>query len=170
MIVLTIFAIMTGILVADIPNFREKSSLDLTASEVSTYIRGAQVYGAAQKGGEAAYYSINFDKGFSKFNLSEDENIQEKYKIKGFQISEISINGLDSSPCSATPDRISIQFKVNDYLSSVGTQLEPEIKVDSDSCGSFFDVQIKIASIRDSASSKCVRIYNNGQIAPVACD
>jgi len=170
MVVLTIFAIMTTILIADIPNFREKSSLDLTVSEVATYIRGAQVYGAAQKGGGSTYYSMNFTVGSSNFDLTEGGDSQENYEIKGFKIGGVGISGLESSSCPASPDNISIQFKVNNYLGSIGTQLEPEIKVNNVNCDSFSYVEIKIVSTRDSASYKCVRVYNNGQIAPVTCD
>lgn len=49
-VVMAIFLIITAVVIADIPNFRQKSSLDLTANEVATYIRGGQVFGISQKG------------------------------------------------------------------------------------------------------------------------
>ena len=49
MVVVAIFVIATGIVLANLPAFRNKSSLDLTAQEVATGIRQAQVYGAGTR-------------------------------------------------------------------------------------------------------------------------
>ena len=50
MVVIVIFTITTGIVLANLPAFRDKASLDLVAQEVATVIRQAQVYGAAVRG------------------------------------------------------------------------------------------------------------------------
>ncbi|KKS77556.1 MAG: hypothetical protein UV64_C0006G0011 [Parcubacteria group bacterium GW2011_GWC1_43_11b] len=43
-VVIAIFTIVTGIVLANLPGFRSKTSLDLMAQEVALQIRGAQLY------------------------------------------------------------------------------------------------------------------------------
>lgn len=176
-VVMAIFLIITGVVLVDIPNFREKSALELTVSEVATYIRGAQVYGAVQKGGtgDAVSYGIALSKGVSNFSLFKNSGsgttTEESYKINGFQINDISIEGLEGeSLCSFDFEGISIMFKVNDYSSGIGTQLEPTISVGGDSCGNFSLVKIKITPVAKNDPAKCVLVYNNGQISPATCN
>ncbi len=173
MVVIAIFAIMTGILVADLPNFREKSSLDLTVSEVATYIRGAQVYGSAQVGaGEGSVsYEIKIDKNSSTFGLYQEgvSNAKETYEIKGFKFVDILVKDNDPSP-SCNLGAIKIRYSPNTYTANIGTNLE----------ASFFDqgddliedveyVDIKIRGIRNKLDG-CLRVYQNGQIVNVACE
>ena len=42
-VVIAIFGIVTTIILANLPTFRDRSSLDLVAQEVAINIRGAQV-------------------------------------------------------------------------------------------------------------------------------
>lgn len=172
MVVIAIFAVMTGILVADLPNFREKSSLDLTVSEVATYIRGAQVYGSAQVGaGEGSVsYEIKIDEDSSKFGLYQVgvTNPKEPYEIKGFKFVDILKRQNGYNYCDI--NTIKIRYSPNTYTANIGTNLE----------ASFFDqgddliedveyVDIKIRGIRNKLDG-CLRVYQNGQIVNVACD
>ena len=45
MVVLSIFVIMMAVVLANLPSFREKTTLDLIAQEIAITIRQAQVYG-----------------------------------------------------------------------------------------------------------------------------
>ncbi len=174
-VVMTIFLIITAVVIADIPNFREKSSLDLTVSEVATYLRGAQVYSASQKGGEAGtVYGIHLDKDSSNFFLfknDKEEPHEEDYEINGFKITKIAV--IYDKPNNNNPfEMIDIVFQANDYTSSIGTQLEASI-AENYNGGNLSDqfqyVEIKISSTRDNDSGSCIRIYHNGQITPAEC-
>ena len=50
MVVLTIFTIMTGVVLANLPQFRDQAALQLIAEDVALAIRQAQVYGGATRG------------------------------------------------------------------------------------------------------------------------
>ena len=50
-VVIGIIIIMTGVILANLPQFRSKISLDLVAQEVAITVRQAQVYGIATKTG-----------------------------------------------------------------------------------------------------------------------
>ena len=45
LVVIGIFTLVTGVVMASLPQFREKTLLDLTAQQMATIIRQAQVYG-----------------------------------------------------------------------------------------------------------------------------
>jgi prepilin-type N-terminal cleavage/methylation domain-containing protein len=49
MVVISIFVIITGVVLANVPSFRNKTSLDLVAEEVALAIRQTQVYGIGTK-------------------------------------------------------------------------------------------------------------------------
>lgn len=186
-VVMAIFLIITAVVVADIPNFRNKSSLDLIISEVATYIRSAQVYGAAQRGGPVSGstnvfgINLNTNPGSNEnFYLFKNEKPvptnkpEEFYDIKGFQIKELTVIKKDGSPDLYS--QIDIVYKTNDYSISIGTVLEPKIYDNYDpnypdaDIGDFYYLEVKISATRSSISPKCLRIYNNGQIAPASCN
>ena len=172
-VVMAIFLIITSVVLTDIPSFREKSSLDLTVSEVATYVRGAQVYGAAQKGGGSGIttYTIKFTAGSSSFDLYKNDGVapEESYKINGFKIGSILVDKADNLSCGSDVDNVSIMFNVNDYTSQIGTQLEPKVSVNNADCGNFSYVKMSIVSIRNPLSSQCIGVYRNGQITPASC-
>lgn len=171
-VVITIFLIITMVVIADIPNFRDKGALELTVSEVATYIRGAQVYGAAQKNKES-FYVIHFTSGGSNFCLLSSaktdcsNDFEERYEIPGFKIGRFfSGNDVFSS------ENIDIVFQSNDYSATIGTKLEPSFYYDYNNLNianipNYLGVEI--VSVRDSSLSYCVRIYGNGQITPAQC-
>ena len=53
MVVLSIFTIMPGVVLANLPNFRERTALQLVAQKLSLTIREAQVYGVGVKASSA---------------------------------------------------------------------------------------------------------------------
>lgn len=174
-VVISIFLIVTAVVFVDIPNFREKSSLDLITSEVATYIRGAQVYGAAQRSGEAGgpiVYGLSFSTNSQSFSLFKDDklSIQENYELHGFNITGLKIIGADNNP--SPQSNLDIVFQASDYVGGLGTRLEPEVFSNYSSDASplgFNFVEIKISSLRSGALERCVLVYNNGQIAPAPC-
>jgi prepilin-type N-terminal cleavage/methylation domain-containing protein len=48
-VVIAIFTVMTGILLANLPQFRDQTNLDLIAHQIAIDIRQAQVYGVSTK-------------------------------------------------------------------------------------------------------------------------
>ncbi|MFA6476548.1 MAG: prepilin-type N-terminal cleavage/methylation domain-containing protein [Candidatus Paceibacterota bacterium] len=171
-VVLAIFFVITAIVIADIPNFSSKSSLDLTTSEVATYIRGAQVYGASQKGGVAVVYGIHLDSGANSFYLFKNSKAtkEETYDITGFKVSAIKISPLQPTP----PSSIDVVFKANDYSNVTGTSLEPMVYNNyvgsgSVSIANFISAEITITSDKGSVGSRCIKVYGNGQITIESC-
>ncbi len=168
MVVITIFLIITATVIVDIPNFRNKSALDLTASEVATYIRGAQVYGISRKAGVSNYVihlaiGPNTADNFYLFEESSTDH-QEDYRLEGYYIDSIkgdssgNINFLDISYLSQT------------YETSFATNLSPTFKQNGSPLPDDYYFQIEIRSIRSSSEpGKCVFVYKNGQITIGSC-
>lgn len=173
MVVIAIFAIMTGILVADLPNFREKSSLDLTVSEVATYIRGAQVYGSAQVGAGSGpvSYEIKIEENSSTFGLYQEGvgDAKETYEIKGFKFVNILKRQNGSNSCDIST--IKIRYSPNTYTANIGTNLEASFyNVNNTEISGVEYVDIMIKGNRNPNLSGCLRVYQNGQIVNVACE
>lgn len=173
MVVIAIFAIMTGILVADLPNFREKSSLDLTVSEVATYIRGAQVYGSAQVGADSGpvSYEIKIEENLPIFGLYQEgvSNAKETYEIKGFKFVDILKRQNGFNYCDIST--IKIRYSPNTYTANIGTNLEASFyDVSGDVIEDVEYVDIMIKGNRNPNLSGCLRVYQNGQIVNVACE
>lgn len=174
MIVLAIFAIMTAVLVTDIPNFRNKSTLDLTVSDVATSIRGAQVYSAAQVGStntNKVRYQLSFNSnGADHFSLFKDSNETSIGLNGGFQITDIIL--VDSSgdkDCDIST--LDVTYEANPYTQSLGTALEAQAFINGPTPDPtpFNYADIKIQSMKNDALSRCVRIYSNGQITIAGC-
>ncbi|MFA5000797.1 MAG: type II secretion system protein [Candidatus Paceibacterota bacterium] len=163
-VVIAIFLIITAVVMTDIPNFREKSSLDLTVSEVATYIRGAQVYGTAKLVGTGGGYGVRLSSGSPSFYLFQGSNPDtsfESYELKGFKIGQ-----LNDDDCSS----VDIVYPGGDYRTSFESNLIPQFSGEGTSCRLTDFVKIEIVSQRGSGSSKCVFVYKNGQITIGACD
>ena len=62
-VVLAIFGIITAILVPNIPQLRDKTSVDLVAQSVALHIRGAQVYGIGTRVDSGVSGGVNFRSG-----------------------------------------------------------------------------------------------------------
>lgn len=170
-VVLTIFMIITAVVISDIPNFRDKSSLELRASEIATYIRGAQNYSLAKKIGSNSsvdYYQICFDLvNPSVFYLRPiliggsvplcmglpSGQYEEKYEIAGYK--------LDLSPNSKI-----INFEGSSG-NGIGTNLTPKFSPQLESGNK---LQIKITKISNPNESKCVYVFPNGQITIGNCE
>lgn len=165
-VVITIFLIITATVMTDIPNFKNKSALDLTVGEVATYIRGAQVYGKAQVGcSSGCNYGIHLATGIgvlNNFYLYKDGSgsPQENYQLEGFYIESIT----DDKGGSVSS--LDIEYPSQTYLSSFATDLSPKFKNHDDD----YYFKIEIRSVRNSSESGgCIFVYKNGQITVDSC-
>jgi prepilin-type N-terminal cleavage/methylation domain-containing protein len=63
LVVISIFTIMTAVVLANLPNFRERTALQLVAQKMSLTIREAQVYGVGVKSFDTDFpsHGIHFD-------------------------------------------------------------------------------------------------------------
>ncbi len=181
--VTAIFLIITGIILANAPQFRDRLSIDLVANEMAINIRGAQVYGAATKssilqvGNNNIYpsFGIHFNKSENnKFvlygaNLSEnthgsDGNFQpeqegysteEVYLLpQGFLIADLFIG--DSQDVS----NLDILYR-RPKLDAEFYYEDLTTACDKGDCPM---VSVVIQSVKENKKKKIV-IYNNGQIA-----
>lgn len=181
-VVLGIVAIMTAIVLMNLPQMKGGLSIDLVAQEIAIYIRGAQVYSRATKiistsASLPSYrsYGLHFSaQDENKFFLwadkdgsvddknnpdyvwdpSLDGQPQENYDLpKGFSISKIFCsNGLDS----VSLNKIDIVFKLPD----------PEANFaeggDNNCIGKVFTgICLKSPNLEQY---RLIKTYNNGQI------
>ncbi len=79
MVVVGIFFIITGVVLVNVPDFREKTSVDLVAQDIAVTIRSAQVFGVGTKAldGDVVPYGVYLSSSPSrnnKFVLFADQN------------------------------------------------------------------------------------------------
>lgn len=183
LVVLTIFIIMLGVVLANFPAFRDKTALQLIAQEIATTIRQAQVYGigtrAAGTGTAFQSYGLYFDVGFGadkkSFILFSDSDIAdkeyggdlncfpgsecvEKFTIRGG--AEIDdIKGCNISGCDLTvPLSFTILFQ----------RFYPEAGFfDSGTpiSGGISYARIIVKSTRNQDDKRCIDVWNTGQIS-----
>jgi type II secretory pathway pseudopilin PulG len=83
LVVTAIFMIMTATVLANLPSFRQKSSLELVAQEVALVVRQAQAYGSitrvANLGSSSAFPSYGI-----YFNLDSSGETAGPYNDQGF--------------------------------------------------------------------------------------
>lgn len=160
-VVLAIVAIMTAIVLMNLPQMKGGLSIDVVAQEIAIYIRGAQVYSRATKASGQDYnsYGLHFDQGLAKFFLwADDGDIDtikyyedgqdlksENYELPaGFKISKLFCS--DGNPL----DSLDIMFRLPD----------PEAYFSETAC-------ILASVCLQSANTEQWRVietYNNGQI------
>ena len=176
LVVITIFLIMTAVVMANFPAFRDRTALQLIAQEIATTIRQAQVYGIGTRaaGTEFQPHGIYLDlRQTNPFGLDNKSFILYADKVgstKGYDatdqtVEKFAIRGaaeiVNLQVCSAScsdpdPKKLDILFQ----------RFYPEAK--------FFDsgaelsgvsyVRIVIKSTRDPSNTRWVDIWNTGQI------
>ena len=189
MVVVTgIFVMVTGVVMANLPKFRNQASLDLTAQEVALSIREAQVYGTATKvsGGEYPSYGIHFDiknstanKNFVLFaddgNRVFDPGIDpgdgcgltvgeclERYALDGpFYILKICTNDGSNEECITYNDGVDISLDLV-YRRPFP---EPSICVDGNSNDCDYTNATIVIGSPQGDESKLIKVWNNGQIS-----
>ncbi|MEK7208636.1 MAG: prepilin-type N-terminal cleavage/methylation domain-containing protein [Patescibacteria group bacterium] len=169
MVVLTIFGIMTAVVLANFPAFRDKTALDLIAQEIATTIRQAQVYGIGTRSAGAdpstqfSAYGIYFDLnpavlGKKNFYLYADKNPNDGYSdedpnsvIENFAIrgaAEVKELCNDSNDCTQTLDILFQRFY-------------PEASFINNPGSSYVKIILRSTRINDTRS---IEVWNTGQI------
>lgn len=170
MVVLTIFLIMLGVVMANFPAFRDKTALQLIAQEIATTIRQAQVYGIGTRAAGASsfpayglYFDLSISDGKKSFILYADktgstqgydatDQIVEKFAIRGAAEIE-SLQGCGSSCANLSPQKLDILFQ-RFYPEATFIGLAPAPSY----------VRIVLKSTRTS-DQKWVEVWNTGQIS-----
>lgn len=180
MVVLTIFTIMTGVVMANLPLFRDRSALGLVAEEVALTIRQSQVYGGATK---------SFSSGFPSFGTYFDGGVSNSFIVFGDSKTTGALNKYDTSPaCGAANTECLEQFNLtgvkiiglygcspncslltspNNVFSVLFVRPEPEAKFfDSNgvSLATWSCAKVRLQSLRDTTVAKDVTIWNTGHI------
>ncbi len=161
-VVIAIFGIVTTIILANLPTFRDRSSLDLVAQEVAINIRGAQVFGASGRVQEVVgkpTYRITFNpsdkQSFSLVLLNGKFN--ETYRLSGgFEIESVCLSNTQDTLCSPGSQLIGIQF--------TRPKLEPQFYNGDTLDDSAVEANIVIRSLR-SKETRLVKVWKNGQIS-----
>ena len=87
-VVIAIFMIITGVVLSNLPAFRDQSSLDLVAQEIAINIRGAQSYAM----GSLADTAIDLVYGYAiQFSAAPTEN--KRFKIYALENSDYDLSG-----------------------------------------------------------------------------
>jgi len=159
MVVITIFLIITAVVMADIPNFGRKGALDLTAQEVAGCIRAAQVYGTAEKVvGTTKNDSIGVDfSGGNKIVIYKTSNNEE-----------VEACNLEGYSLSVSGGVTGLTFPSTDYTKMLNSNLEPTFLPESEA-SSLNHVKITVTSLRNN-EQRCVYVFASGQITVGSCD
>ncbi|MCE9628917.1 MAG: type II secretion system GspH family protein [Candidatus Vogelbacteria bacterium] len=182
MVVIGIFLIVTGVILINVPNFREKTSVDLVAQDIAVTIRSSQVFGVGTRAlnGNLVAYGVSLSTDPDKkgrFVLFADlptidykytpgsettcgqstTECQSEYSLNGFTISDIYIYKADGI--------IEPQSQVD--ISFERPKSNPRFCVDEgENCpdNSISKVEIVVESLKEK-KRKVVAVYANGQIA-----
>lgn len=190
MVVVTgIFVMVTGVVLANLPKFRNQASLDLTAQEVALSIREAQVYGTATKVSDGDYpsYGIHFsladntanknfvlfaddgnkvfDSGVEDGDVCDGDNSEclERYALDGpfYVLGLCTDNG--SETCTFFSDGVDISLD----LVYKRPFPEPSICVDGNPGDCNYTNATIIIGSPEGSESKLIKVWNNGQISVI---
>jgi type II secretory pathway pseudopilin PulG len=162
MVVVAIVLMMTAIILNYLPDFRDKSSLDLVAQKIAINIRSAQVYASGGRvtaefaDGEIPSYGLVFKEdapGFVLFanrGANPENDPMEEYVLEGVQIDEIF--------CDRDPGCSEIK------IIYTRPSLEADICLDGDCEDMVSQADIIIRGGR-SERRKIISVYKNGQIS-----
>lgn len=183
MVVLSIFSVITGLVISNVPSLRNRVSVDLVSQNIAINIKSAQSFGTAIRqvnGQTPRSWGIHFnshiedkfilfyvfgqnDKRFDglDFGCSDNTNCFEVYSIRGATVDEYCINFIDSTQCG--------NYSLMD-VSFTRPSLEPEFCARNNYIDSCYGDNISSFSFRVSSSSdlnqeRFLTIYSNGQIS-----
>ena len=185
-VVIAIFGIVTVVVLANLPVFSDRTSLDLVAQEVAIHLRGAQVFGGGGRVGSGSgrpTYGIHFEINNNTFRLFRDNNenltyddkdtckganfldqdceLEQNYTISsGFFIPAIFYKSGSLQPA----DSLDALFR--------RPKLEPVFRLGEDPDATTAELVQIIIKSRRRDECRAVNLYNNGQIAvtPSDCD
>lgn len=183
MVVVAIFLVITGIILVNAPEVREKLSIELVAQEISINVRGTQVYGVATQAlidsdsnqvqfpSYGIYFAEVTDQAFGNkprvFGFSDSTNLQfnpdgvaETYTVPdGYKISSLRYDLGDGWQEAETivigfvRPSPTARFLINDDFNISGVRR----------------VAVVVESLREK-KTKQVSVYSNGQIAVTDVD
>ena len=185
MVVTGIFVVVTGVVLANLPRFRNRASLDLTAQEIALPVREAQVYGTATRVAGDSYpsYGVHFelngvaakkfilcadrdgdkiyDPGAGSCNESDTECLEE-YTLDGqFQILQLFISQGAGTQCYSPGSETAID--------AVYTRPFPEptisLLTNHRDNGSQFTYAGARIGVPGGTGTRDIIIWNNGQIS-----
>lgn len=177
LVVIAIFVIITGVVMMNIPDFRNKSSVEMVAHEVATFVRQAQTYSLSQK--------INVDDSYASFGVYFTKTANANGQIPVIIYAKNSGNNhYDSSaikqeeyllprgfkmeigtyPTGATTyNNASCFFPESGSRQELALDLKPKMFVDGGTSLNG-NISLKISNA-DGSRSRLVIIFTNGQIA-----
>lgn len=181
MVVITIFLIITSVVMGDIPKIGRKGALELTAQEVAGCIRAAQTYGTSARvvdGGSQAgpqpvgasldptgnKIVIFADIGESPNELDGGDSVVETCSLDGYSF---ELLGEGDQPFSDLP--LYLIYAPTNYQVDTMSTLEPSFYNGNGETVTQSFVKIKIKSLRNN-EYWCVRAYANGQIMVGNCE
>ncbi len=167
MVVVAIVLAMTAIVIMYIPQFRDRSALDLVAQEIAITIRSAQVYASGGKipAGEIEAkpsYGVNFSNNDREFRLYTNDPLapglvgstaSTTYKMHAIKISRI---------CTITSGRDSCVDRPS--VDIVYTRPQLGAKIYDDSGDSISATEIFIQADKTQKEKKII-VRSNGQIS-----
>lgn len=171
-VVIGIFLIITGVLIADLPGFRGKSSLDLVAQEIATYIRGAQIYSSATLAPSAQsykYHVLVLNRG-SEFKL-----FSCNYSLcRGGGTDETSRTPLESYSLHQNYEIKNLRGSPGSDLNALKISFErPKMEAifgDNSIVHLYNYVEIKVGvKNNENGPFRCVRVYKIGQVEVLPC-
>jgi len=176
-VVMSIFVIITGVIIADMPSFRDKTAIDLISQEIATTIRQAQVYGIGTReagtgfssygthfnvnpsaGGDKKSFILFADLGTppdEQFTGEPPDKIIERFSVIG-AAEIVSLTGCANSTCSSSEN-------LNNNLDIIFKRFYPEASFIG-GAGNFSYVEIEVQSTRDTSNNRSIQIWDTGQI------
>ncbi|MEX0910386.1 MAG: prepilin-type N-terminal cleavage/methylation domain-containing protein [Candidatus Paceibacterota bacterium] len=177
LVVTAIVLVMSGVIIAYIPQFRDRSSLDLVAQEMALNIRSAQAFAS---GGRVGGSPLGFPNGVPSYGifLTADEGVEENffmftdennsgvydedtdqifetYSLQGVMVKEFRINGGSSATSG------------NVYIVYTRPSLQAKICYNNDCAGETINqLEIVIQGLRSDVT-RTIRVHFNGQISIV---
>ncbi len=173
LVVTAIVLIMSGIIIAYIPQFRDRSSLDLVAQEMALNIRSAQAfasggrvggsidsfagaipsYGISLSAGEDPNFFMFTDEDNSKDFDGEIDKLFEGYDLQGIYVDNFRFN-----------EESSVSTEGDLYIVYTRPRLQAYICYNRECEDTFNQVEITIRGGR-SETTRTIRVHNNGQIS-----
>lgn len=163
LVVLAIFIIMLGVVLANFPAFRDQTALQLIAQEIATTIRQAQVYGigtrSAGAGGAFRSHGLYFDLADKRtFILYADTNSTGGRQTDDTEIEKFAIRGGAEITDLCNESTCGLQI-----LDILFTRFYPEANFPGLSPAPSY-VKIVLKSTRTN-DQKWVEVWNTGQIS-----
>jgi len=172
LVTVSIFTIITGIVLANFPTFSSKIALENLANEVALAVRQAQVFGVASRefgvgSGVFPTHGVHFDKAQNTtFFLYADTNENNKYDGDAELIETFTIHRRNSISQLCGFQNINSACKKLNYLDITFTRPNPEPTIIGRvGMGNVNYSYSTITMKSPSGNTRLVTVWSNGQIA-----